>query len=489
MKTTVAEQEGSNVRLDVEVSAEEVQEGLQATIRKLAREVKLPGFRKGKVPASFIEQRFGEHALIHQMLEDYLSTWYGAAVAESGITPVDAPKVDYDDEPERGRAFTFNATVPVMPQPALGEYKGLEVPKEKPEVGDEEVGARVDRLREEFAELRVVTDRPVEKGDFVTIDARGSRDGEPVENAVIEDYALEVGRGQLVEALEEALIGLEPGSETVVAVTMPEDYGVEELDGKTLDFAVAVKEVKEKVLPPLNDEFAKDVSEFVTLLELRLDVRKKLKAAKDMAAQRLFRNAAVRAAVVNARVDLPPVVVERQARDMVEDFARSVVHQGGDFAQYLEATGSTVEAMMQDVSPDAEIQVKTGLVLDAIAATEELTVADEQIDARVVALAAAGRVDAAEMRARLDESGRIDDIRQQLLRELAADLIVEHAVAVAPVPPEQDAAALEQPASAEQVADSEGRVSDPSAAEPAADDDATEDEDAVPEGEAPADGV
>jgi len=432
VKSIVAEQEGTTVRLEIEVSTEEVQEGLDTTLKQLAREARIPGFRKGKVPLRVAEQRFGSHAIVHQMLEDYLSRWYGTAVDEAGIEPVDTPEVDYDDEPEAGRPFSFKVVVTVMPVPVLGTYKGLEVPRQAPVVLDEEVDARVDRLRDEFAELRVVADRPVQKGDFITIDAKGTLDGAEVESATVDDYAFEVGAGRLLADLEEAVVGMAAGEVKTAPVVFPEDYPSEDLAGETLDFAVTVQEVKEKVLPALNDDFAKDVSEFETLLELRLDIRGKLQAAKDSAADRAFRGAAVKAATDAATADLPAVVVDRQAREMVEDFARSLTMQGGDFSAYLEMSGVKVEQMLADVRPEAEATVKTSLVLDAIAAAEGLEADEVELEARVAQMATAGRLDAGEVRSRLEESGRIQSVRQQLLREKAADLIVQHAVAIDP---------------------------------------------------------
>lgn len=432
MKSIVAEQEGTTVRLEIEVSAEEVQEGLDTTLKQLAREVRVPGFRKGKVPLRVAEQRFGAHAIVHQMLEDYLSRWYGVAVDEAGVEPVDTPEVDYDDEPESGKPFSFKVVVTVMPVPVLGEYKGLEVPRQVLVALDEEVDARVDRLREEFAELSVVAGRPVQKGDFITIDAKGMLDGVEVESATVDDYAFEVGGGRLLADLEDGVVGMASGEDKSVPVVFPEDYPSEDLAGKTLEFNVAVKEVKEKVLPAMNDDFAKDVSEFETLLELRLDIRGKLQAAKDSAAERAFRGAAVKAATDAAVADLPAVVVDRQAQEMVEDFARSMSMQGGDFSAYLEMTGVKVEQMLADVRPEAEMTVKTSLVLDAIVAAEGLEAGEDEVQVRVAQMATAGRLDAGEVRSRLEESGRIQSVRQQLLREKAADLIVQHAVAVAP---------------------------------------------------------
>lgn len=433
LKTTVGEKVGNEIKLEIEVSAEEVQGGIDATIKQLSREVRIPGFRKGKVPTGMIVQRFGMEAIIQQMLDDRLSSWLMEALSEAVIDPVDRPEVDFDDAPEEGRPFTFTAVVTVMPTAELGQYKGVEAPRPEAVVADAEVDERVERLREEFAELQAVGDRAAAMGDFVTITAEGYRDGESVANTRLDDYMFEVGGGHLLPDLEKGVVGLKIGEEATIPVAFPDDYHAEELQGATLDFRVTVKDVKAKSLPPLNDEFAKDVSEFETLLELRLDIRSKLQAAKDSAADRRFRAAAIDAVAAGITVDLPPAAIDHQAREMVDDFARSLSMQGGDIRGYLQATGSGVEELVQQMLPEAETGLRASLALDAVAAAEGLEVTEEQLDERLARLAVAGKVEASELRSRLEQSGRISEIRQQILRERAADFIAENAVAVAPV--------------------------------------------------------
>jgi trigger factor len=432
VKTTLTEQEGNIVRLDVEVAGEEIRAGFDATVVKLARELKLPGFRKGRVPPSFVVQRFGADMVLQEMVEDSLSKWYAQALEETGVEPVDKPEVELDGEPHVDQPFLFHALVPVMPKPELGQYIGLEVPKTDSAVQDADVDAQVGRLREEFATLRVVDLRSVQEGDVVTGDFAGSMQGEPIEKATITDYSLQVGSGQFLPDLEQGLVGMHLNEEKDIPVSFPEDYQDEEVAGKTLDFHVTVKEIKEKVLPPLNDELAKDVSEFATLLELRLDIRRKLQSGRDSMAKRQFRAIAIKKAVDGAVVDIPSAVVDRQAEILVDDFARSLELRGGSFEEYLKATGATIEQMLVDVRPDATIAAKTGVVLDAIAEKEGLVVDEEAVSATVAALAKAGKTEPEALRSRLDESGRISSIKQNLLREKAGDFIVENAVAVAP---------------------------------------------------------
>ena len=370
--------------------------------------------------------------VLQEMVEDFLSQWYAQALEETGVEPVDKPEVELDGEPQIDQPFLFHALVQVMPEPELGQYTGLEVPKAEATVQDADVDAQVDRLREEFATLRVVDLRSVQEGDVVTGDFAGSMEGEPIEKATITDYSLEVGSGQFLPDLERGLVGMHLNEEKDIAVEFPEDYPDEEVSGKTLDFHATVKEIKEKVLPPLNDELAKDVSEFATLLELRLDIRRKLQSMRDSMVKRQFRALAIKQAVDGATVDIPSVVVDRQAEILVDDFARSLEVRGGSFEEYLKATGATIEQMLADVRPDAAMAAKAGVVLDAIAAKEGITVSEDELSAAVAALAKAGKTEPEALRSRLDESGRISSIRQNLLREKTGDFIVEHAVAVTP---------------------------------------------------------
>lgn len=438
VKTTVGEKDGNDVKLQVEVPADEVQRGIEATIKQLARDVRIPGFRKGKVPSSLVVQRFGMEAIVHQMLDDHLSSWFSTALEEADLDPVDRPEVDFEEAPEEGKPFSFTAVVTVMPEAELGRYRGVEAPRAEAVVEDAEVDERVERLREEFAELKSAGDRAAAEGDFVTIAAEGFKDGESVENTKLDDYMFEVGGGYLLPDLEHGVVGMKAGEERTVPVSFPDDYQAEDLQGATLDFKVELKEVKEKVLPAMNDEFAKDVSEFETLLELRLDIRKKLQAAKDSAAERGFRAAAIQAVAAGITVDLPPAAIERQSREMVDDFARSLSMQGGDIRGYLQATGAGLEDLVKQMLPEAESTLRTSLALDAVAKAEGLEVGEETLTERLTRLAVAGKVEVAELRSRLEQSGRITEIRQQILREQAADLVAEHAVPVAPPEPDTE---------------------------------------------------
>lgn len=450
MKTTLSERDGNTVKLEVEVSGEELQEAFDSKLKKLVREVRIPGFRPGKAPMTMVRQRFGDEAIITDAVEDAMAGWFTAAALELQLDPVERPKIDIGEElPELGKPLSFTATVTVMPEVELGEYKGLEVPKESAEVKDEEVDAQVERLRNEFAELKPVTDRPVKSGDFVTADFRAALDGEPVEGLDASDFVYEVGAGRLFAEIEVQTLGMKVDEERVFQLALPEDFGAEEAAGKTVDFTVKLKEIKEKVLPKLSDGWASEVSEFETLLELRQEIRGKIEGAKTYSLDQQFRAQAVQTAADNASLDLPDVVVVEQAQEMVGDFAQSLAQQGGDIRTYLEATGITVEQMINDFKPQAARNVKTGLVLDAIAKAEGLEVADSDVDEAIAQMAAAARTDAATLKAGLEKNNRIEPVKWQILRDKAADFVAANAVAVAPpakeAEPESPAAESKEP--------------------------------------------
>lgn len=434
MKTTLDEREGNTAKFTVEVSEEELREAFDSRLKQLAKEVRIPGFRQGKVPLAMVRQRLGEEAILIDAIEEAMGGWFAAAAVELGLDPVDRPQIELvgDDTPALDRPLGFTASVTVMPEVELGEYKGMVVPKDPVDVLDEEVDAQMERLREEFAELRPVEDRPVQQGDYVTADFRAALEGEAVEGLEAADYVFEVGAGRIFPEVEQEVVGMNIGEERTVALSLPEGFPLEQVAGKTVDFTVAVKEIKEKVLPPLTDQWASEVSEFPTLLELRMEIRDKIQAGKTYASDQRFRSLAVKAAADNATLDLPDVVVREQAEEMVNDFARSLQAQGGSFEAYIEATGTTVEQIVEDMKPQAASNVKTGLVLDAVAKAEGLEAGDEEISAVVGQMAAAGRVDPAAFEEKLRKSGRIETVRWQIIRDKAADFIAANAVAQTP---------------------------------------------------------
>ncbi len=458
MKTTLAEREGNTVKLEVEVSSEELQEAFDKRLKQLTKEVRVPGFRPGKVPASMLRQRLGDEAIIPVPGEEARNDGFTRAAREAGIDPVDRPSIDVGEElPELGKPFSFKATVTVMPEVELGQYKGVEVPKESAEVLDAEVDLQFERLRNEFAELRPVEGREVQRGDFVAVDFSATLDGEPVEAMTANDFVFEVGSGRLFPEIELQVRGMKVDEERTFKFKPPAAAVGEELAGKEVDFTVKVKDIKEKVLPPVTDAWASEVSEFQTLLELRQEIREKLQAAKTYQTEQRFRSLAVQAVADNAVLDLPDVVVTEQAQEMAIDFTKSLAAQGGDIRAYLEAAGISAEQMIEDMKPQAARNVKTGLVLDAVAKAEGIEATDEDVRAAIREMAASARADAEKLEENLRKTDRLEPIKWQVIREKAADFIAANAVAVEP-PAQPEPAAEEEtaePRSAEEAASAE----------------------------------
>jgi trigger factor len=404
-------------------------------LKQLAREVRLPGFRPGKAPLTMVRQRLGDETILAEALEEAMGGWFAQAAVDLELNPVDRPQIEMDDEdtmPELGKPLGFSATVTVMPEIVLGEYKGVQAPKEPSDPSDAEVDAQVDRLRNEFAELRPVSGRPAQAGDFVTVDLNALLDGQPVENLQTSDFVFELGGGRMFPEIEEQIVGLNGGEEKSFPFAVPE--GVEDLGGKTVDFTVSLKEVKEKTLPSPIDQWASEVSEFPTLLELRMEIRNRIKAGKENAAEQLFRARAVKAVADNATIDLPQVVIDEQAEDVLGDFTRSLQSQGMTLEAYAEYSGTTREQILEDMKPTAANNVKTSLMLDAVAKAESIEATDEEVGALIAQMAAAGKVDAKTFENRLRKTGRIAALQEQIVRDKAADFIVKNAVATAPEP-------------------------------------------------------
>src|ERR671933_51050 len=290
MTANVTRLEDNKVRLDVEVPPEAVREGIEAKVKELGRKVRVPGFRPGKAPRRVIENHLGRDYIYYEALQEKLPSWYSNAVVETDLRPIDRPEIHFDEPLDEEEGFKFSATIAVRPEAALGEYKGVEVPKEEVEVTDEQVEEQLEQLRGQFATLAAVEDRPVREGDFVIIDFRGERlAGGPVEGAEAEDYMLEIGRGELLPDFEENLVGMKAGERKQFGVTFPLDYAEESLRGQSVLFRVHVKEIKERELPPLDDEFAKEASEFETIEEFRGSVREQMEAEAERRAAGEFR--------------------------------------------------------------------------------------------------------------------------------------------------------------------------------------------------------
>jgi trigger factor len=444
VRTNLKERDGNKVTVEVEVTPEELKEAYDAKLRELVREVRIPGFRPGKAPVNMVKQKLGDEAILADGIESAMTRWFLQAMVDLDLRSVDRPEVNMgDDLPSLDKPLAFTATVTVMPEVNLGEYKGLKVPKDSVEVTSEEVDDRVERLQNEFAELNPVEGRAVQQGDFVLADFQATLDGQPLGELEASDYLFEVGGNQIFPEVEEQVVGMSPGDQKKFPLTFADDVPSEELAGKTVEFSLTLKEVKEKVLPELTDEWVADVCEFKTVDEFRADVRGRLTSAKEYTCNQKYRAMAVAKAVENVTVELPEVVVQREAAEMLTELKSSVEARGLTLEGYMGATGMTFEKLVEGMMPRATDNVKTRLVLDAVAKAEKLEVTDEEVQAAIGQMALANRIDAKDLEKRINKNDRMNELREQIVREKAASFIVDSAVAG---PAEDESGAGKKPA-------------------------------------------
>jgi trigger factor len=435
VRSTLKERDGNKVKIEVEVTPQELKEAFDSKLRELVREVRIPGFRPGKAPATMVQQKLGDEAILADGIEEAMSGWFVQAMIDLELEAVDRPDIDLGEEmPSVDKPLTFSAEVMVMPEIKLGEYKGLKVPKDSVEVSEEEVAERVERLRNEFAELQPVEGRVVQASDFVLADFQATLDGEPVAELEAADYLFEVGAGQIFPEVEEQVVGMGAGETKSFAVALSEDVPSVELAGKTVEFTLSLKEIKEKLLPEVTDDWVAEVAEFKTVDEFRADVKSRMQAAKSYTAAQKYHAAAVAKAAENVTVELPEVVVQREAAEMLGELRDSIQARGLTLEGYMAATGMPLERLVESMMPRAGQNVKTKLVLDAIAKAETLEVSEEELQVAVEQMAAANRLEVKEVQKRLRKNGRMEELRVQMLRDKAAEFVVEHAV---PGPPEE----------------------------------------------------
>jgi trigger factor len=427
MKTAVTELPDSRVRVEVEVPAEQVERGMQRAARALAKEMRMPGFRKGKAPPSLVIQRLGFGAVFQEAVRDSLPEWYEAGLLSSSISPVGDPDIEIVSAPEgEGEPLGFKFEIGVRPPAKLGEYRGLEVGRAESEPSEEIVEREIERLREGFAKLEPV-ERPAAEGDVLMVDFEGLLDGKAFEGGKADDYMLELGSGQLIEGFEEQLTGASGGQEREVEVTFPEDYQAESLAGKDAVFKVEVKEVREKVLPELDDDFAAEASEFDTLEELRADIAKRVGEAVDERAEQDFQVAAVDAAVDAATVEIPDELVSARAAERWGRVERQLAGRGMSPDSFLQMQGKTREEILEESKPDAERELKREAVLAAVAEAEGVEVSDEELVEALAHTAEHERTTPEKLLARLRENGRDAMVREDVQVRKAIDLIAESA--------------------------------------------------------------
>jgi trigger factor len=440
VKTSTRELGDSRVRVEVEVPSDALERELHNAAAEIGRELRVPGFRKGKVPPQVVIQQVGREAVLDEAVRRGLPGWYEQAVADAGLNTVGDPQLDLRDLPERGSPLSFTIEVGVRPRAELGRYKGLEVGRREPEVSLDHVEAELERLREALASLETV-EREAFAGDFLVLDFVGRVAGEEFEGGEGRGQLVELGSGRLVPGFEEQLRGARAGETREVRVTFPDDYQPGELAGRDATFEVEVKEVKEKRLPELDDDFALEAGGYDSLDELRADIEERLRERDREAVEREFREAALDAAVAEARVEVPHELVHAKAHEMWHRTARRLSQQGIEPRRYLELTGKTEEELLSEAEPDAERALRRESVLAAVVEAEGIEVSEDDLldSLREAASAQAGGRATSEKALRrslkrIRSQGGEEALREDIAMRKAVDLLVEHAK---PIPVEQ----------------------------------------------------
>jgi trigger factor len=428
LKTSVTELPESRVRVEAEVSAEEVERRLQQAARKLGGQMRIPGFRKGKVPPPVVIRRLGREAVLDEALRSSLGSWYVDAIDEAGITPVGEPDLDVGDLPEQGKPLAFSIEIGVRPRAELGTYKGLEIGRREPHADDAAVDAELERLRDRVATLETV-ERPAETGDQVVIDYLGRIDGEPFEGGEGRDQLIELGAGRLIPGFEDQLVGTAAGDERAVEVTFPDEYPGG-MGGKEATFAVTVSEVKAKRLPELDDEFAAEAGGFDSLAELREDIAGRLREADASAVEREFEEAVLQAASDEAKVELPEALVHARAHEIVEQTLSALARQGISKEVYLKISGKDEESIAHEAEPDAATALRREAVIAAIVEAERIEPGDEELVEALRPAADRDGADAAELVEQLRKAGRLESLREDVAGRQAVELLVREAVPI-----------------------------------------------------------
>jgi len=425
MSLQVEKLEKSMARLTIEVSAEELEKAIENAYKKNRNKISIPGFRKGKAPRRMIEQIYGKEIFYEDAANALIPDAYDQALEECTEDVVSSPQIDVT-QLEAGKPFIFTAEVVLKPEVKLGKYKGIEVDKIDISASEEEVEAALNKERESNARTITIEDRPVKDGDMTIIDFEGFVDGVAFEGGKGENYPLTIGSGAFIPGFEEELIGVNLNEETDVNVTFPEDYQSEELAGKAAVFVCTVREIKEKELPPLDDEFASEVSEFDTLEEYKEDIRTKISEKKEQEAKNQKEEAVVDAVIEEAFMEIPEAMIQTQQQQMLEDFAQRIQSQGLNVEQYMEITGMTQAGLAEQMRPQALKRIQSRLVMEAVAAEEGMTATEEEVDAEIVKMAEVYRMETDKVMELLGEGGR-KQVKEDICVNKAVDFVVQNA--------------------------------------------------------------
>ena len=419
-------EEKNMVKLVIEASAEEFEAGLNAAYNKNKNKISVPGFRKGKAPRKMIEQLYGSQIFFEDAANEIIPDAYADAAKESGLDIVSQPKVSIE-QLEAGKPFIFAAEVAVRPEVELGEYKGVEVTKADAEVTDADVEEELKKVQDQNSRTVSVEDRAVKDGDMTVIDFEGFIDGEAFDGGKGENYPLTIGSHSFIDTFEEQMIGMNIGEEKELNVTFPEDYHAENLKGKPATFKVTVKEIKEKQLPELDDDFAQDVSDFDTLAEYKDDLKKKIAERKESEAKAKKESEAIEKVVESAKMDIPQAMIDTQVNRMLEDFAMRLQQQGLSVEQYFQYTGMTADKIMEEMKPEAVKRIKNSLVLEAVAKAENIEVSEEEFEAELQKMADMYKMEIEKIKEFMQDA-EAKQMKDDIAIQKAVELIVSSAV-------------------------------------------------------------
>ena len=428
MSLQVEKLEKNMAKLTIEVSAEDLDKAMEKAYQKQKSRISLPGFRKGKAPRKMIESMYGKGVFMEDAVNSLVPQEYTKALGECDLEIVSQPEINVT-QMEPGKALIFTADVAVKPEVTLGDYKGVEVPKSEIVVTDEEVDAEIRKEQEKNARTVAVEDRAAANGDITTIDFEGFVDGVAFDGGKGSDYALTLGSGTFIPGFEDQLVGANAGDHVEVKVTFPEEYQAKELAGKEAVFQCDVKKIETKEVPELDDEFAKDVSEFDTLAEYKEDVKKNLTEKKEKEARTAKENAAVDKAIENAQMDIPELMTKTECRQMMDDFSRRMQQQGLSMEQYFQFTGQSMDKMMEDMKPQALKRIQTRLVLEKVAEAENIQPSEEEITEEIQKMADAYKMEADKIREAIGES-RLEQMKKDMAVQKAVTVIADAAVEV-----------------------------------------------------------
>ena len=430
MSYTVENLEKSMAKITITVSAEDFEKAMEQSYNKNKKKINIQGFRRGKAPRKMIEKMYGPEIFYEDAANLAIPDAYEEAAKECGLDIVSRPEIDVV-EIGKGKEFVFTATVAVKPEVTLGDYKGIEVEKKEVKVLAADVNDEIERVREQNSRMITVDDRGIKKDDTAVIDFEGFVDGEAFQGGKGEDYPLVIGSHSFIDTFEDQLIGKKVGEEVEVNVTFPDEYHEESLKGKPALFKVTIKEIEKKELPKLDDEFASEVSEFETLKEYKASVKKTLTERRKADAKREKENIAVEKVVENATIEIPAPMIEEQTNQMIQEFAARLSQQGLSFEQYMQMTGLTPPALMEQMRPEAEKRIKTRLTLEAIVAAEGLKATAKDVEKEIEKMAEMYQMEADKMKELIGDAEK-EQISLDLAVQKAVDLIVKEAVEVEP---------------------------------------------------------